>query len=193
MYETIRKIHLYTGLTLLTFVVMYFITGYVLVHGDWFPGRDPQKSVRSEPLGRAEEKPPEAYSASLQEQFDLRGRRVPPQRLKDGRWRFRYVRPGTSYEALVSSAGDSVQITRSEERFRGTMVGFHRLHGYGGGWLYDLWAFAYDLASAAMVLFSLSGIYMWYRLTRRRWPGWIVLGLGFSYAAATVLYLVHAP
>jgi hypothetical protein len=193
MYETIRKIHLYTGLSLLAFVAMYFVTGYVIIHEGWLPAGSLSRSSYRAPLSKGGEKPPEAYAVDLQEQFGLRGKRLPPQRLQDGRWRFRYVRPGVSYEAVVSAAGDSVQVTRSDEPLRRVLIGFHRLHGYGGGWLYDLWAFMYDLASAAMILFALSGIYMWYKLTRKRLLGWVILGLSFSYAAATLLYLVHAP
>ena len=193
MYETIRKIHLYTGLSLLTFVGMYFVTGYVMIHGSWFPTLEIQRTLRLEPLSGAKEMSPEACAVYLQDRFGLRGKRLPPQQLKDGRWRFRYAHPGVAYEATVSSGRDSVQIARSDETFLRLMNSYHRLRGYGGGWLYDLWSLLYDLASLAMILFPISGIYMWYKLTRRRWPGWVLLGLSFSFAAVTVLYLVYAP
>ena len=36
MYVTIRKIHLYTGLVILAFLMMYLASGYVLIHREWF-------------------------------------------------------------------------------------------------------------------------------------------------------------
>ena len=52
MYDLIRKIHLYTGLTLLAFVLMYFVTGYVMIHHDLFPGGD-----RGGACGRSRSRP----------------------------------------------------------------------------------------------------------------------------------------
>jgi uncharacterized protein len=193
MYDLIRKIHLYSGLTLLGFVLMCFVSGYVMTHHDWFPGGDPRRAVRDEPLASAPGTDPEGFSALLQRQFDLSGKRQPPSHMKDGSWKFVYVRPGVTQEAIVPPSGDRVRITRSEQDARGTLVGLHRLHGYGGGWLYDLWAIAYDVSSAAMVLFAVSGIYLWYKLTKRRLLGWALLAVSFGFATWTVLYLVNSP
>jgi hypothetical protein len=193
MYDTIRRIHLYTGVGLLAFVVMYFATGYVLIHHEWFPESQPTKSTRTEPLTAAVGASPEEYSALLQRQLGLAGKRQPPVRTKDGGWRFQYLRPGVTHEALVPPAGGTVSITTSRFGTRQMLVHFHRLHGYGGGWMYDLWMVMYDLASASMILFAASGIYLWYKLTKRRLLGWLMLAVSFSFAIGTLLYLVHAP
>ena len=190
MYDTIRRIHLYTGVGLLAFVVMYFVTGYALIHHEWFPESTPVKSTRTEPLTAAVGASPEEYSAILQKQFGLAGKR---QRSKDGEWKFQYLRPGVTHEAVVPAGGGTVNITTTQFSGRQTLVHFHRLHGYGGGWLYDLWMVIYDLASASMILFAASGIYLWYKLTKRRLLGWVLLAVSFSFAIGTMLYLVHAP
>ena len=193
MYSILRKIHLYTAMILLCFVVMYFVSGYPMIHEDLLPNPDPDRTTRTESLHRAGDMEPEAFSAHLQQEFDLRGKRLEPKHLRDGGWKFRYFRPGTEHEAVVDADGNRVRITREEEHFRRTLIGFHRLHGYGGGWLYTLWAILYDLASLSLIVFALTGIYMWYKLTSKRLLGWILLGLNFSYATATVLYLIYAP
>ncbi|HCL27287.1 MAG TPA: hypothetical protein DIC52_02490 [Candidatus Latescibacteria bacterium] len=138
LFTLLRKVHLYSSLVLLTFVVMYFVTGYIMVHHSWFPDPTPFKSACTEPL---------SYAGPMD-----------PEVMEDGGWRFRYARPGTFHEAVVTAAGDSVHIFRREEDARTTLVGFHRLHGYGGGWLYDIWVVFYDLASLALILFPLTGI-----------------------------------
>ena len=37
MYLIVRKIHLYTGLALTLFVLMYAISGFAMYRPDWFP------------------------------------------------------------------------------------------------------------------------------------------------------------
>ena len=60
----------------------------------------------------------------------------------------------------MTVAADGSQVAIKESRFDtvGLAHGLHRLHGYGGGWLYRVWAAVYELSSAAMILFSLTGI-----------------------------------
>jgi hypothetical protein len=193
VYSLFRKIHLYTGLSLLTFVVMYFISGYPMIHHDWFPNPDPVRSEREQVLAEAPSEPLREYAVYLQEQLDVPGKRTQARRLGDGRWRFRYSRPGTFHEVLVTADGKTAHVATKEENARTTGVGFHRMHGYGGGLLYDLWLVFYDLASLSLILFAISGVYLWWRLARRRWLGWAFLGVSWGYAAITVAYLVHAP
>lgn len=193
LYQIIRRIHLYTAFFLLSFVLMYFATGYLMIHEGLLENHNPEKKTRNLHLKYKGEKTPEAYAAYLEASFGLEGKRQPPQRREDGSWRFAYSRPGTSYEAVVSAAGDSVRITESREHLRRTLVGFHRLHGYGGGLLYDVWAVCYDLASLALILFTLSGICLWYKLTQRHLLGWLLLFLSFGLTAVTVGYLFILP
>lgn len=47
VYNVIRKTHLYAGLVLLVFVVMYFVTGYPITHNQWFDAQDPVKTERT--------------------------------------------------------------------------------------------------------------------------------------------------
>jgi hypothetical protein len=149
--------------------------------------------MRTEQLSYAGPKEPTAYSKYLQETFGLRGKPAQQRRLKDGSWVFRYSRPGTFHEAVLAPAGDSVRITTRNENAIGTMVDFHRLHGYGSGKLYSVWALLHDLASFSLIVFAFTGIYLWYRLTKKKLLGWILLGISYGYAAATVLYLIYAP
>ena len=193
MYDVLRKIHLYSGFVLLAFVVMYFFTGYVLTHHDLFPRAEPNVQTREEALSPAPGATPEEFSQRLQQQFGLAGKRVPPVRKKDGSWKFEYFRPGTWYEAVVSPAGDRVTIKRTDAGAALTLVGFHRLHGYGGGRVYDAWMVLFDLASFSMIVFAATGVYLWYKLTKRRALGWAVLATGLTFTTGTILYLVHGP
>ncbi len=192
MYSWIRRLHLFTGLFLLVFVIMYFATGYVMIHGQWFPRGEPRKSTRTEPLAYVGDRSAPAFREYLEKTFAVRGKRQPARQQPDGSWRFNYIRPGENYEVAVSAAGDQATITRTEFGAVGLANGLHRLHGFGGGGLYDVWAVIYDLASAAMILFALSGIYLWHQSTQIRWPGWLCLALSFGFSAAMILYFLFS-
>ena len=193
LYQIIRRIHLYTAFFLLSLVLMYFATGYLMIHEGLLDNQNPDKKTRALHLKYKGEKTPEAYAAYLEGNFGLEGKRQSPKHQDDGSWKFAYARPGTSYEAVISAAGDSVRITEVKDHLRRTLTGFHRLHGYGGGWLYDVWAVCYDLASLALILFTLSGLYLWYKLTQRHLLGWLLLFLSFGLTVATVGYLLTLP
>jgi hypothetical protein len=192
MYTLIRKVHQFTGLMLLAFVVMYFVTGYVIVHHEWFGGEPPVKTTRTETLRGSLPSDADEAAAALQEMFALNGMRYAPVRRGDGTWRFSYRRPGVDNEAVVSADGRSVKITETRRDGVGTLVGLHRLHGYRGGWAYCAWAVMYDLASMAMIVFAITGVYLWYKLTTKRTLGWVMLGVGCLYTIVMVVYLVHA-
>jgi hypothetical protein len=191
-----RKIHLYVGLSLLTFVTMYFVTGYVLIHDDWFRGRGPEKTTWTATVSvpaAGQDFDARAYAQALKDRLRLPGKPMAPQRQKDGRWKFSYMRPGDRHEVLVAHEGEPVQITRIHGGARELLVGFHRLHGWNGGWLHVAWALSCDLASLSLLVFVATGIAMWWKRSRRRWPGWLCLGASFSYVIGTVLYFVYAP
>ena len=122
----------------------------------------------------------------------MRGKRQPPRQHSDGTWQFNYVRPGQNFEVRVSPAGNEATITTTDFDAMGLANGLHRARGYGGGWLYDVWSVIYDLASAALILFALSGIYLWHQSTIIRWSGWLCLGLSFGFSAAMILYLLYS-
>ena len=193
VYSILRKVHLYSGLAILAFVVMYFVTGYPMIHRGWFPNPDAVKETRIEPVVYEGANDPVAYSDYLQETFDLDGRVTSRRRQKDGSWEFRYSRPGTTHEAVLAPEGDSVRITTVMENAIETMISFHELHGYGSGKLYSAWALAHDAASFSLIVFAFTGIYLWYKLTKKKLLGWILLAVSYGYAVVTVMYLLYAP
>jgi hypothetical protein len=192
MYHLIRKIHLFTGLLLLVFVIMYFASGYVMIHPRWFGERQPKLSVRTEALNFPAEPSDGAFAERLKEAFGLRGQSSPPERRKDGSTRFNFVRPGTAFQADLSPDGKQITITRKDFGFSGLANGMHRLRGYHGGWLYYLWAFLYDLASGALIIFAITGIILWYQSCSRRLAGWACLAASFGFTAGMICYLMWA-
>ncbi|MBN8246655.1 MAG: PepSY-associated TM helix domain-containing protein [Verrucomicrobia bacterium] len=181
MQARLRQIHLGCAFMLTVFVTMYFVTGYVITRSAWFPDSEPQVAVRTAVLDPASKPggPGEAsYVAWLQDQCDIRGQRRPGRRNGDGSWRFDFVRPGHLTRVRLAADFHSAEIREERPGWKQTLVGFHRLHGYGHGRLYDAWAVVFDLSSGAMIVFAITGLLLWHRLVKDHRPGWILLAAG---------------
>ena len=197
MYNVIRKIHLYSGLVILVFLMMYFVSGYVMIHRPWFGGQSgkPPADVRTETLaGYTGPREPEALAAYVVERFQLRGRAnvPPPARQPQKSVRFNVVRPGTIQQVDVPHDGDAVVITTTRENLAGVLVQLHRVHGYGGGLLWNAFVLFNDLASASCILFALSGVYLWWKTAKRKIWGVLCLSASCAYTLGTILYLMYA-
>jgi hypothetical protein len=193
MYRILRLVHLVSGAALIAFLLMYFVTGYVLIKGKWFGDPKPVVVTRTLdltpgtlPAGAATAE----IGARLQAFVGARGKPAPPRQLKNGAWAFNFFHPGHETVLNLSSDARRLAITERTHAWQRTFVGLHRLHGYGGGWLYNLWSFLMDLSSLSMIVFASTGVWMWLQLTRRRWPGYLLLVFGCAYTLGMVVYLL---
>jgi hypothetical protein len=192
MYHWLRRIHLFTGLVLLVFVLMYFLSGYIIIHAEWFGGRDPRTSSSSQAFSLPATASDAEIVGRLQREVGLRGQPSAPEHRKDGSIRVNFVRPGTTFQAALAPAGKEVKITRKDFGFAGIANGMHRLRGYRGGWLYWVWSAMYDLASLALIVFGITGIILWHQSTARRVAGWLCLAASFGFTAAMIVYLLFS-
>lgn len=193
MYPLIRKIHLYLALSLFLFTLMYFFSGYVMIHESWFGRPEAQLAEEIRPLPRPLKGTEPNISEYLQEELNIPGKRFPGELQEDGTLRFNYWRPGEGYEVTVYPDRPEVTIKHRRWQWQETTIGFHRLHNYKGGWIYAIWAFLLDIVSLSLIVFGITGIYMWFKLTKKRLAGWILLSITYLYTLATILYLVYAP
>jgi hypothetical protein len=197
MYNVIRKIHLYTGLVVLVFLMMYFVSGYVLIHRDLLGGQrgKPEPATRTESFGSyAGPRTPEALAAHVTERFDLHGRLniPPPERQPKGAIRFTVFRPGTTHQVDIPHDGDTLTIKTTRENLAGLFVHLHRIHGYGRGPLFNAYVVFNDLASAACIGFALSGVYLWWKTAKRKIWGALCLAASCAYGGGMILYLMYA-
>jgi len=190
MYKLLRRIHLFTGLILLVFVLMYFLSGYVIIHAQWFGGRDPKTSSRTEQVNLSAGLSDAALVRYFQAKLRLQGQASSPEHRKDGSIRVNFVRPGKTVQIVLNSQKNQVTVKQNEFGFAGIANGMHRLRGYHGGWLYCTWALMYDLASVALMVFSITGVVLWYQSTPGRLPGGICLLASCSFTVSMILYLL---
>ena len=190
MYCIVRRVHLALSLGLVLFIVMYFATGFVMTHEQWFKQSAPAITERKEFFQHRADGSDEELSRSLQKTFELNGQRNPAVIRKDGLKHFSYSRPGSTFDVVLAEGRDEVTITEKKSGLIGLLHGLHRLHGYGGGGLYSTWSFLYDLSSSALIVFAFTGIFLWFRSTTKRLPGWICLGVSFGGLVAMIVYLM---
>ena len=69
----------------------------------------------------------------------------------------------------------------------------HKVAGYDEHPVFDVYAFFCDLTGASMILFALSGVYLWWKTTRDHLWGILCLIASCTYAAGMMLYFAYAP
>jgi hypothetical protein len=205
MFTAIRRIHLYAGVVLLVFVGMYFVTGFIMINDTWFPRAKPvqgpivKKTIAAKPqdLSTAD---PQAAGEFVKRSLGLTGANRPakPPTQAGKPWQFNYIRPGTTVQVTVPTTQpySEVEITMRQSTAAttwDTANAFHHFRGYGFGWQYDAWAVFYDAAAVAMILFALTGIYLWWKLSKLHWPGLVILAATTAFTVATWWYLIAMP
>jgi hypothetical protein len=188
MHGFIRNIHLYSGLVLAVFVLMYFVTGLVMIFEPTFKREVESEVKRRIPYNSKAAGNPEQLAGQIQKDLAIRGQ--PSVQFRGDYALVNFSHPGIVTEVRIPNGGDSLFITTRKGNVNTTMHQFHRLHGYRGGVGYILWAIVYDLSSLSMITFALSGVYLWYAIERKHMTGWIVLAGSTLLTLMTIIYLM---
>jgi len=171
---------------------MYFATGFMMTHSDWFSHSDPKVEKVEHPLNLASEINLSKLPAFIQEEFNIRGQRKESRVNAEGEIRIDFIRPGHHYEAIIPPDKKTVTIITQKEDMYRTLVVFHRLHEFGGGGVYNLYVLLMDLSSIALLVFAFSGLFMWFKLSKRKLFGLLALGLSIGYTLFVILSFLSA-
>ncbi|MBS1750983.1 MAG: PepSY-associated TM helix domain-containing protein [Bacteroidetes bacterium] len=189
-YSLVRKVHLYAAFCMLGFLFMYFATGFILLHEEWFPDVKSQTTVEQHAVTIPASMDAKMISVFLQKQFNINALRYNPVSNDDGSITFNYEKPGRFYTIKLLPDRMHVEMNDSDFTSTRTITGFHTLHGYGGSRPFLIYMFWMDLASIATLLFGLSGLYLWYRLMRNKLWGILILMLSAGYTIAVIVILM---
>jgi hypothetical protein len=180
----VRRTHLYLGLFLLPWVIMFGVSSIPLNHGDeseratWAPIAD-----RPFAVAPPDSSDPAALHALGREMMNAGGvtggfwvYRAGPQRVDLGHPNFLHPIRATYFidqrRLLVERRGVA---------FEDVLTGMHTRGGYDLGGFWDsVWAVAVDVVSIALLAWIASGLFMWWKLPGtglRRW-GWLALAAG---------------
>ncbi|HEY8748917.1 MAG TPA: PepSY-associated TM helix domain-containing protein [Tepidisphaeraceae bacterium] len=193
MYNFIRKIHLYAGLIILIFLMMYFISGFMMVHRPWFVAASPPPTTQTAPLQSSDPLPPEQLAANVKKQLSLAGRIQFPQTQPPGMTRFWVVRPGTMIRVDIPTKEHQIHLSTQRVGLVGILIMLHKVSGSDDQLLFDVYAFFCDLAGLSMILFAVSGVYLWWKRVKNHTLGIVCLTASCAYAAGMMLYFAYAP
>lgn len=192
MYNVLRKIHLYTGLILVVFLMMYFASGYVMAHRPWFVGPSPAPTTRTVALDTGAARSPGQLAAQMKKELALPGRIQFPQKQPADETLFWAIRPGSMIRVDVVSKNHTVRLTTQRVGWIQTLIMLHKVAGYDNQPLFDLCALFSDLAGLSMILFAVTGVYLWWKRVRNHALGIVCLVASCGYAIGMMLYFAYA-
>lgn len=192
----IRRIHMFTGLFLAPWMLMYALSTVVMTHRDWVSSFYSDKSP-----GMTMERELD-YSRSFP--AEMKREEIARQILKDleldGTHEVRDGREGrplvihrrhalTPQRLTFNPSTKKILIEREEFRAPSFLERMHRRRGYNPYPVENVWGFIVDVAVVTMVFWALSGIWLWWELrSTRRW-GALSLATGVSLFVAFVILI----
>ena len=184
----VRRIHMFTGLFLAPWMVMYALSTLVMTHQEYVNSFYASKSpvmVKERELD---------YSRSFP--TNLTRDAIAPQILNDlGLDGGHSVSGGRNGKPLViqrqhampqrrltfDASKSKITVEREEFRTPTVLERLHRRRGYNQPYgLEDTWGFSVDVAVVTMVFWSLSGIWLAWEIKRTRVWGLLSLGVGLG-------------
>lgn len=187
-YHIFRKVHLYASLSIVVLLLMYLVTSYLMIHGDWF-----QTYFHEDEVVEIMVDPSEISKdnwAQFMDKYHIRGRLIKEQISPTGDLNRVYATAGKNFSTTVFKDQNLVEVKTVKRNTAGTLVGFHRIRGFGGPLQYDLYAIMLDLVGVSLILFAITGMILWLKLLKYNLAAWIVLISGFVYVSAIIAYLL---
>ena len=187
-----RRVHLYLGMLLIPWVLIYALSTFTFNHRDWFRGQFNQpdswtqlwKKEFKADVPRQQPKLKE-WARSVLDENGIKGGfnvRQNPQSVLINLIQFRNPIHVPYQKNEGQLLAEQKRTTLAE-----MMVRMHVRHGYGrDGVLYDSWAFVVDLVCFAIIAWVATGLYMWWKIPSTHKAGWMAILSGL----ATFLLLV---
>lgn len=192
-----RKTHYYLGLYFLFFVWLFAFTGLLLNHSWKFAEFWPSRKTSA--FERQIEMPPPGTdldrARDILRQLGIAGEiEWTASKAGSALREFRANRPGHNYTITVHADQNRAAVQHIELNKWGVMSVLHAFSGVRAGdarnqrdWiLTEIWAFSMDAVAVGLIVMVLTGIYMWYRLRKKRMGGLLALFSGTIACAVLV-------
>lgn len=182
-----RALHLYTGLFLVPWFLVYATSGLLINHGPlitkWLGRPQVQMEVvREESFVAPDDFPHEqpAQAKELLQFLELDGMHRLDRRSNAQRLIIFRLSGGGNYRISWTRANGALVVERQRPfRLRFLLNFLHFRHGYGQPYFANIaWAVMVDCVTISMWLWVISGIYLWAKMPRKRWAGVACLGGG---------------
>lgn len=192
-----RKIHLYLGLGMLLFIMLFGFSGLQLNH-HWaftrfWDKREETSYDRSVQISI--ERDQEALAREIMNKADLHGSIFNPEFSDDSLMlEFVVAKPGKRYELKANLGDGNIHIKEVTFNAWGTMQNLHTIRNPGpkernerySSRLASIWSFSIDMIATGLIMMCLLGLYLWTQAERKRFY------LGLISLAAGLIICVYA-
>ena len=177
-----RRTHLYLGLFLMPWLLMYGVSSFIIVHQSWFGA---EKQPAWEPVFEKEYRHPipqdgelRAAAQDILNDCNLQGafwvNKPNPDTLQINRFSF-----WGSTRLTYSVKDQKLNAERQRMPLSQAIVRMHFRGGFGQPTFWDkFWGLLVDLACVGIIIWVASGLIMWWRLPRLRTWGAMAVGGG---------------
>src|SRR6266404_3798201 len=168
--------------------MMYFVSGYMMAHRPWFVTAPPPPTTQTAPLeSAAAALPAKQLAAEVQKKLGLVGRIQFPQIQPAEMTRFWVVRPGAMIRVDIPAREHLIHLSTQRVGLVGTLIMLHKVSGYDDNPIFDAYAFFCDFAGLSMILFAITGVYLWWKRVKNHAWGLLCLTASCAYAAGMML------
>jgi hypothetical protein len=190
-----RRLHYYLGLYFIFFIWLFSISGLVLNHGRWpfadfWPDRE--ETTRSLPIAVPAAAGDLAAARDLMRQLGLEGEVNGTKRSSEGdAFGFQVTRPGSTIQVDADLVTGRAEVKEIRVNAWGVLSALHHFTGVSmtdperqrDWWLTVVWSVAMDALALGLLVLVATGLYLWYRLEKKRALGLVALTAGLACCA----------
>ena len=188
IYHLLKQIHLYSSLSTAALILMYVATSYMMIYHDWFKVEKQNESTISIKVA-SDEVADENWKSFLKKN-NIKGRLVRENFNDSGDLIRTYSSANGNSKITIYKDKNEVEINSTQLNLSGNIIGLHRLRGFGGPILYNIYAFLLDIVGISLILFVVTGVILWLKLLKNNKIAWTILILGFIYVSSVLGYLI---
>lgn len=195
-----RKIHLYIGLCLLLFIMLFGFSGLLLNHhwefAEFWENR--KEISYDKTIQLSDEREQEALVQEIMEKLQLHGTIINPGFSDDSLLlNFIVAKPGTRYDVQTHLNTGKIMIKEAKFNSWGTMRNLHVIrnpspkeqHERLPSALASVWSISIDIIALGLIVICLLGWFLWFHAGRKRfYLGLISLAAGFSICIYFLLF-----
>ncbi len=192
LYLWTRQLHLYLGLFVCPFILVFAISTMLLDHS-WRP--KPREQKTTVPVQIPEGLERKQRIESILQQLDLTGEIIGRGNVRNNKMVFRVARPGKTRIITVDMVNKTAQIVERSRGLLGTLIYLHfnpGPHKLPNWFFTKVWGMVADTAVYVTLFLSISGIYMWAVIKAERKIGLVLLGAGCLFFVCIMYTLLYA-
>lgn len=188
MYRWLRNTHLFLGLFGCLYILVYGVSSVKFSHRSWFPTTTATKfsnvTIPEESGSSAR-----AVARELMDKHGMSGDLIGGKETPNG-FTFQLVKSGLRYVVDYTKSTHQARVATSRHDFMTTLVNLHVEHGlWHENMVRQALGIFAGIVSLSLVILSLTGIYLWFKIHEERTIGVILLVVSLGYSLTVMVLL----